>query len=185
MAVHVTPRPSQCDHQLPAVPSPIRPFLPRVAEAKPVTDSAARAREYVLDAHPETVETVLECADAVAADWDSNTASAADDGRWTTDRSGVADPLRAELEASGAWARLPDVLAGAVRAAGYALSASPVADPPYVAATSRGPMLRATVPGGRLVVLVQVFEVERADGGRTRYVRGPEAVGEAVRVTFE
>lgn len=138
-----------------------------------MTDPASRARRYVLEAHEETVETVLRCADAVADEWDEG---------WTTDRSEVADPLRAELEAAGAWARLPDVLAGATRAAGSSLSAPPVADPPYVAATSRGPMLRATVPAGRLVVLLRAFEVEREP---TRYVRGATATEEAVQVRFE
>jgi hypothetical protein len=169
--------------------------LLRVAETKLVTDhadrgrdgthghDAERAREYVLDSHAEVVEAVLECVDAVADDWDS--APNTDDRRWTTDPSKVADPLRAELEASGAWARLPDVLAGAVRAAGYSLSASPVADPPYVTATSRGPMLRATVPDGRLVVLLRVFEIYHVDGGPRRYVRGPETPEDVVRVTFE
>lgn len=141
-------------------------------------DPATRAREFVLDTHRETVETVLRCADAVADEWD---------GARTTDRAAVADPLRTELRARGVWARLPDVLAGAVRAAGYSLSASPVADPPYVAATSRGPMLRATVPDGRLVVLLCVFEIERdgEDGERVQYVRGPTTAADAVRVTFE
>ena len=144
--------------------------------------AAVRAREYVLDSHADIVETVLQCADAVASNWEL--APSAYDGRATTDPSEVADPLRAELEASGAWARLPDVLAGAVRAAGYSLSASPVADPPYVAATSLGPMLRATVSDGRLVVLLQVFEIERADGDRTLYVRGSETPTDVVKVTF-
>lgn len=143
-----------------------------------MTDPARRAREHVLEAHAETVETVLQCADAVADEWDGPTA---------TDQSEVADPLRAELEAEGTWTRLPDVLAGAVRAAGYSLSAAPVADPPYVVATSRGPMLRATVSDGRLVVCLQCFEVERAtgDGNRVRYARVSESVEGAVRVSFE
>lgn len=146
-------------------------------EAGPDTDSeagpASLARRYVLESHEETVETVLRCADAVAEEWD---------GDWTADRSAVADPLREELEAEGAWARLPDVLAGATRAAGYSLSASPVADPPYVAATSRGPMLRATAPAGRLVVLIRAFEVTREP---TRYVRGATAPEAAVRTSFK
>ena len=146
--------------------------------------AAVRAREYVLDFHADIVETVLQCADAVADGWD-DTCTPDDNGRATTDPGDVADPLRAELEASGAWARLPDVLAGAVRAAGYSLSASPVADPPYVAATSCGPMLRATVSDGRLVVLLQVFEIERADGDRTLYVRGSGTPTDVVNVTFE
>ena len=138
-----------------------------------MTDPASRARRYVLESRAETVETVLRCADAVAAEWDRDS---------TTDPSEVADPLRAKLDAAGAWARLPDVLAGATRAAGFSLPASPVADPPYVTATSRGPMLRATVSAGRLVVLLQAFEVRREP---TRYVRGPATLADAIRTRFE
>jgi hypothetical protein len=150
--------------------------LARVAEPAAVTDPAARAREFVLDNHRGTVETVLACADRVAEKWD---------GRTTTDRTAVTDPLRVELDARGVWGDLPDLLAGAIRAADYSLSAPPVADSPYVAATSRGPMLRATVSGGRLVVLLCAFEVERTDGGSARYVRGPTTPADAVQVTFE
>ncbi|WP_238392176.1 hypothetical protein [Halorussus amylolyticus] len=137
-------------------------------------DPAERAREHVLDAHAGTVEIVLACADAVASEWPDGSA---------TDRGAVADPLRRALEAADAWARLPDALAGAVRAAGFSLSAPPVAAPPYVAVTSRGPVLRATVPAGRLVVLLCTFDVERGDS--TRYVRGATTPDSAVRATFK
>ncbi|PSQ45290.1 hypothetical protein BRD15_12060 [Halobacteriales archaeon SW_6_65_15] len=135
-----------------------------------MSDSAARAREFVLDAHRETVETVLRCADAVAAEWDE---PAAAEGEATAEGGATADADR--------------LVTTDRRAAGYSLSASPVADPPYVAATSRGPMLRATVPDGRLVVLLCVFEVERdgEDGSSVRYARGPTTPEDAVRVTFE
>lgn len=144
------------------------------SESTRVSDPATRAEEHVLDAHAGTVESVLRCADAVAADWD---------GPATTDRDAVAGPLRRELESAGAWARLPAVLAGAVEAAGFSLPATPVADPPYVAVTSRGPVLRATVSAGRLVVLLQAFGVER--GETVRYVRGPETPEAAVHATLK
>lgn len=142
------------------------------AEAAPATS----ARRYVLDSHAESVETVLRCADAVAETWD---------GDRTTDSSAVADPLREELDAAGAWETLPDVLAGAVRATGDALPASPVAAPPYVTATSRGPMLRATLSDGRLVVLLRAFEIERTPDGPSRYRRGPTTPADAVQATFK
>jgi len=141
-------------------------------------DRAARARRHVLDHHADTTETVLACADAVAETWDGE----ASNRPTTTDPEAVAHPLRAELEAAGAWERLPDVLAGAVRAADCTLSAPPVADPPYVTATSRGPMLRATLPEGRLVVLVAAFAVERDP---TRYVRRATTPAAAVTATFK
>ena len=157
-----------------------------------MNDPTTRAHDHVLDAHAETVETVLRCADAVAEAWPAESA---------TDRIEVADPLRRELESVEAWARLPEVLAGAVDAARFSLPATPVAAPPYVAVTSKGPVLRATVSDGRLVVLLQAFEVERGDSESNpessesqksqeypqspRYVRGPATPGESVRVSFE
>jgi hypothetical protein len=138
-----------------------------------VTDPGLRARTYVNETHEETVRTVLDCADAVADEWDDE---------WTTDRSEVVGPLRAELEAAGAWARLPDVLAGAAHAAGSSMAAEPVANPPYVTATSRGPMLRATVSAGRLVVLLGAFEIE---WNPTCYVRGATTPEEAVRARLK
>lgn len=145
-----------------------------------MTDSAThladRARNAVLDSHRETVETVLGRADAVAAAWDGDS---------TADRSEVAEPLRRELNAVGEWQTLPEVLTDAVAATGESLSAPPVAGPPYVAATSRGPMLRATLAEGRLVVLLRAFEVERDPDGAARYRRGPTTPEEAVRTAFE
>jgi hypothetical protein len=101
----------------------------------------------------------------------------------TADPDSVAEPLRDELESAGAWERLPDVLAGAVRATDHSLSATPVAAPPYVTVTSRGPMLRATLEAGRLVLLLQAFDVKR--GRPTRYVRGPSTPEAAVRASFK
>ncbi|MFC4451757.1 hypothetical protein [Halorussus aquaticus] len=141
-----------------------------------MTGPATLARERVLESHSRTVETVLRCADAVAETWGDD---------WTTDPAAVAGPLRAGLESAGAWTRLPDVLADAVRATGESLSAPPVAAPPYVTATSRGPVLRATLADGRLVVLLQTFEVERTRGTRPRYRRGPTTPADAVRATFK
>jgi hypothetical protein len=138
---------------------------------------ARHARNYLLSNRSEEIRTLLDCADAVAESWD---------GEATTDPAAVADRLRAALDAAGAWSRLPDLLSGAVDATGRSLSATPVAAPPYVTATSRGPMLRATLPDGRLVVSLEVFEIDRthASDGSVRYVRGPTTPEEAVRVEF-
>ncbi|WP_336344475.1 hypothetical protein [Halalkalicoccus ordinarius] len=43
-----------------------------------------------------------------------------------------------------------------------------MAAPPYVTVTSRGPVLRATLSSGRLVVRIVLFDVERDP---VRYVR--------------
>ncbi|WP_243700497.1 hypothetical protein [Halorussus pelagicus] len=136
---------------------------------------ADSARRFLLNSHRETVESVLDCADAVAETWDAET---------TGDPGAVADPLRAALDAAGVWPRLPDLLVGAVRATGRSLSASPVAAPPYVTATSRGPVLRASLSDGRLVVLLRVFEIERTSADRSQYARGPETPEQAVHVEF-
>jgi len=151
---------------------------------EPGTGPTAAVRGYLLDEHADLVGTVLDCADAVAAGWD---------GAATTDREQVVPPLRAALERAGILDRLPAVLDGCVAAVGGELSTRPVAAPPYVVVTSRGPMLRATLvdgrpveadrsPGNRLVVTVRAFEVERAPGAR--YVRGPTDPREAVAVRF-
>ncbi|WP_238398236.1 hypothetical protein [Halorussus salinus] len=138
---------------------------------------AELARECLVSDYREEVRTVLDCADAVAESWGSEA---------TTDPAAVADPLRAALDAAGVWSRLPDLLVSAVDATGRSLSATPVAAPPYVTATSRGPMLRATLPDGRLVVSLRVFEIDRtsASDGSVRYVRGATTPEEAVRVEF-
>jgi hypothetical protein len=78
--------------------------------------------------------------------------------------SEAADPpaeLERLLAAGGVTERFPRVLSALVAAVGRELQASPVADPPYVVVTGRGPVLRATLADGRLVVCLAVFEVER------------------------
>lgn len=133
-------------------------------------DTAA-ARAHLLGERGDLVTTVVACADAVAAGWA---------GEATTDPSEVAEPLRATLERAGVLAQLPMVLRECVAAAGGQLQADPVPAPPYVVLTSVGPVLRATLDEGRLVVTLRVFAIERRDeGSPARYVRrgqSPEAV---------
>lgn len=133
-------------------------------------DVPAAVHEFVRAQHPDLPDAVTACADRVAARWDGDAA---------TDRDRVVGPLRAELREAGLLERFPSVLVGAVDAAGYDLPATPVAAPPYVVVTGRGPLLRATLPDGRLVVRFDVFAVERA--GAVRYVR---ADGDPLAVAF-
>jgi hypothetical protein len=133
---------------------------------------AAAARDRLLTDHEGVLRTTLRCADAVAASWDAPHA---------TDREQVVGPLRAALQRTGVLPALPDLLADAVAAAGGRLQAPPVAAPPYVTVTSRGPVLRATLPEGRLVVTLAVFAVERDP---TRYVRGATTPEEALEVAI-
>lgn len=139
----------------------------------PDVDVPTVVRSYLLSEHAELLETASDCADAVAAGWD---------GESTTDRDAVAGPLATTLRRAGVLERLPSVLASAVDAAGYQLRAEPVAAPPYVVVTSTGPVLRATLADGRLVVSLRLFAVERRD--ERRYVRGPRDPEDVVDVAF-
>lgn len=136
-------------------------------------DVSGSVRSYLLSEHDALIDHLSTCADAVADGWDDDR---------TSDRDAVVTPLERTLEATGALELFPAVLTGAVQAAGYELRASPVAAPPYVAVTSRGPVLRATLDDGRLVVTFLLFDVER--GEETTYVRGSDEPTEIVRVEW-
>lgn len=110
------------------------------------------ARRRIEDEHTAIVAGVDHCAEQVAVPWDTSR---------TTDSDHVVGPLRSVLESTGLLAQLPLVLADVVEATGYELRARPVPAPPYVVVTSRGPMLRATIDPGRLVIRFDVFEVVR------------------------
>ncbi|MCF2239616.1 MULTISPECIES: hypothetical protein [Halobacterium] len=118
---------------------------------------ASAAREHVCTAHADVLAAVGAAADAVDA-------AAASSGP----QLGAA--LESRLTDRGVLASLPGVLAAAVAAAGGELPAEPVAAPPYVVVTGRGPVLRATLDAGRLVVELRVFALtdanryERRDG---------------------
>lgn len=132
---------------------------------------ADRVRDRLLASHGETLATTIERADAVAASWNGP----------ATRREQVVEPLRAVLERAGLLERYPPMLVDAVEVLGETLPAEPVAAPPYVTVTSRGPVLRATLSKRRLVVRIAVFAVERDP---VRYVRGgttPEEVLEIER----
>lgn len=140
-------------------------------------------RDRILADHRRTVEGVLSAADAVADGWDGEAAA---------DRSAVVDPLRSELARRGLDDRLVVLLVDAVGAAGRELRADPVPAPPYLAVTSRGPVCRATLADGRLVVAVRAFRVERSgnEGSRSprrgaRYVRDGDDPAGSLSVRFE
>ncbi|WP_224268824.1 hypothetical protein [Haloprofundus salinisoli] len=142
-----------------------------------VTD---RVRAHLLSEESTLLASVVDCADAVAAGWPDET---------TTDRGHVVPPLEAVLARAGITDRLPGLLARCVDAGGYQLAAPAVAAPPYVVITATGPVLRATLEPGRLVISIRVFEVERGDGsdidaGDPRYRRRGETPDEIVSVEF-
>lgn len=141
----------------------------------PVSDDdvPGTVRAYLLSEERGTLAAVIDAADAVAAAWD---------GQSTADRDAVAPALSAELGRRGVVGRFPALLEGAAGAAGFSLPAPPVAAPPYAVVTSTGPVLRATLPGGRLVIAVRVFGVER--GTPTRYRRRHDTPEDALDVAF-
>lgn len=130
-----------------------------------------RIRRRILADHGGTVRAVLAAADAVAETWDDDSA---------IDRSAVSGPLERELDRRDLGGPLVALLEAAVGAAGGTLAADPVAAPPYLAVTGRGPLLRATLEGGRLLVAIAAFEVRRDP---VRYVRADGGPGELLEVT--
>lgn len=132
-------------------------------------ESERRIRDRLLPSHGETLAATIECADAVAASWDGP----------ATRREQVVEPLRAALDRAGVLDRYPAMLVDAAEALDATLPARLVAAPPYVTLTSRGPVLRATLPEGRLVVRIAVFVVEREP---VRYVRRGRRPEEVLRV---
>ncbi|EMA46834.1 hypothetical protein [Halobiforma nitratireducens] len=112
------------------------------------------ARRLILEEHRCAIAAVDSCANAVADPWDTAR---------TTDRDALVATFRSALESEGVLERLPAVLEDAVDATGHELRAQPVPDPPYVVVTSRGPVLRATIDPGRLVIRFDAFEVVRDD----------------------
>lgn len=117
------------------------------------------ARERVLNRHGAVVDGIDACADAISSPWTDES---------TAVRGAVTEPFRACLETTGLLARLPSVLEDAVEATGHGLAAPPVAAPPYVVVTSRGPILRATIDPGRLVLRFEAFDVVRESEPRYR-----------------
>jgi len=106
-------------------------------------------------------------------------AAAAADVPAPAERRVVETRLELALREDDLPGRLVGVLRDTVDALGFDLAAEPVAAPPYVVITARGPMLRATVDAGRLVVLVRAFD--RTAAGYVPASADPDG---AVDVTF-
>ena len=135
--------------------------------------SARAVREHVLDGHATLLAETFDCADAVANSWDGTT---------TSKRGAVVGPFAAALDRARITDRLPAVLVDAVGVLGEELPSEPVAAPPYVAITSVGPVLRATLDTERLVITIRTFEVERDP---TRYARRAGGPADALRVELK
>jgi len=107
----------------------------------------------MLEEHHGTVAAVLEAGTAVASGLD---------GRTATDGNRIRQPLDRLLEDRGLRARLLALLPTGADELGTTVRGRPVAAPPYLVVTSRGPLCRATLADGtRLVVELSVFSVAR------------------------
>lgn len=134
---------------------------------------ADAARDRLLTAHAETVDATLDCAEAVSAAFET----VVDGNPATGDSRALRANFRAAMERAGLVEELAGLLPDLVDAAGETMAAPPVASPPYVAVTSTGPVLRATLDEKRLVVRIEAFAVE--DG---LFVWNDPTREEAVRV---
>ena len=137
-----------------------------------MTELTNRVHERLLLEHRDCVDETVACADDVADRWEHS---------WTTDRSALVPPLESKLSKRGVLEHYPTVLSDLVSGADYDLPAQPVAAPPYVVVTSTGPLLRATLADGRLLVAFRLFDVEHGD--ETRYVRRGSTHESVVDVT--
>lgn len=134
---------------------------------------AAIARRHIVETYPELCVQIDRCADSVVDGWDRAR---------VTDPAAVTDPFECCLEAGGINDRLVTVLTTTAETLGYELPATPVPAPPYVIVTSRGPVLRASLPVGRLVVGFDAFGLT-AENEYTRGRRGTDMVSVAIRST--
>jgi hypothetical protein len=130
-----------------------------------------RVRERVLAEHRDTVTGVVGAGTSVAATVET----------WpVTDPDRLRDPLEQELEDRDLLDPLLGVLDTAVGTLDTRLRGDPVAAPPYLVVTSRGPLCRATLAdSSRLVVELSLFAVERRP---RRYRFRDPTIGECLRV---
>lgn len=138
-----------------------------------MSDPTGTVTERLRTAHRDVLAGVVAAAGAVVDGWDGET---------TSDRTAVVGPLRAALADADLLERFTDVLADCLRAIDREPPARIVPEPPYVAITSVGPVLRATLPDGRLVATLRAFVVDREAG--VRYRRGPTDPEDVPEVTF-
>lgn len=153
------------------------PYAPPRERSAVTTDlDVAAARDRLLAEHAELLATVLDCADAVAADFEATV----DGSPATRDSRSIRNPMQATLERAGVLEQLPAVLSDAVDAAGASMPAKPVAAPPYVVVTSTGPTLRATLDGQRLILRLEAFAVKDS-----AFVRRNASPADALSVSVE
>lgn len=117
-------------------------------------------RRRLLDDHRATLATTVDAARAVAAGWD---------GEAVADPNRITAFLERELRDRGLATDLLALLETGADVLDTEVQGDPVAAPPYLAVTGRGPVVRATLADGRrLVIVVSLFAVER-DPTRYRF----------------
>lgn len=130
-----------------------------------------RARDRILADHAMALAATVEAAEVVV---DSRNGAA-------IRREDVAEPLKAVLKQMGIVEQYPAMLASAAETLDESLPAPPVAAPPYVTITGTGPVLRASLSSGRLVIRLAVFTVERNPKRYVRIGNTPEEILEIER----
>lgn len=117
-----------------------------------MTGTESRVAERIRTTHRETLTEIRDVADELVETT----------GRRVDDSQAIVEPLRAAFDERNLLGRLCDVLVTGVAATGAQLQAEPIAGPPYVVVTSRGPLCRGTLTDGRrLVIEVRLFAVGR------------------------
>lgn len=118
----------------------------------PVTEPVSTVRTRLLEAHPETLQSVIDAGRSVAAAWPADAAR---------ESGAVRDPLAHLLREQGVSDDLLEILQTGAAAIDESVRGTPIPAPPYLAITSRGPVCRGTIGGDRrLVILLELFGVQ-------------------------
>jgi hypothetical protein len=123
-----------------------------------VTQPESTIRTRFLEAHRETLQSVIDAGSSVATAWPGDTVQ---------ESGAVTEPLKHLLRERELAEDLLRLLRTGTAAIGETVQGTPIPAPPYLVVTSRGPICRGTISDGRrLVVLLELFTVRRAP---TRY----------------
>jgi hypothetical protein len=123
-----------------------------------VTQLESTIRTRLLEAHRETLQSVIDAGRSVATAWPT-------DG--VQESGTVTEPLEHLLRERGLAADLLGMLQIGTAAMNDTVQGRPIPAPPYLVITSRGPICRGTLSDGRrLVVVLELFAVRRSP---TRY----------------
>ncbi|MDS0220560.1 hypothetical protein NDI54_04250 [Haloarcula sp. S1AR25-5A] len=118
-----------------------------------MTQSESTIRTRLLEAHPDTLQSVIDAGCSVATAWPAETVQ---------EPGAVTDPLEHLLRKRGLAEDLLGMLQSGTAAIGETVQGRLIPAPPYLVVTSRGPICRGTMSDGRrLVVLLELFAVQR------------------------